>query len=218
MKIQEAEALAGISKKSIRFYEEQGLLTPRRNSENRYREYGMPDVERLRQIKFLRKLGVPLEEIRRILAGKQTLQEGMRRHLAVLEEEKRTLEGSIDYCKRLRDGDTGLEELDAAALLRDMEKREQDGTTRFPNRQKGDARRHRYMGALTGGMLVVVLMGAFLGLTIWGYAAEPQQGPPLPLFLGIAAIPVAVILGVALALGQRFREIGKGEEDDAGKY
>ena len=63
MKINEVEALVGITKKNIRFYEEKGLLTPRRNSENGYREYEARDVEQLRQIKLLRKLGVPLEEV-----------------------------------------------------------------------------------------------------------------------------------------------------------
>ena len=40
MKINEVEALVGITKKNIRFYEEQGLLKPGRNSQNGYREYG----------------------------------------------------------------------------------------------------------------------------------------------------------------------------------
>ena len=69
MKINEVEALLGITKKNIRFYEEQGLLKPGRNSQNGYREYGEPEVELLRQIKLLRKLGVPLEEIRQMQTG-----------------------------------------------------------------------------------------------------------------------------------------------------
>lgn len=54
----------GITKKNIRFYEAEGLLAPRRNSENGYRDYGETEVEILRRIKLLRKLGLPLEEIR----------------------------------------------------------------------------------------------------------------------------------------------------------
>ena len=34
LKINEVEALVGITKKNIRFYEEKGLLSPSRNSEN----------------------------------------------------------------------------------------------------------------------------------------------------------------------------------------
>ena len=55
MKIQQVEELVGISKKNIRFYEEQGLLRPGR-AENGYRAYGQGDVRRLREIKLLRKL------------------------------------------------------------------------------------------------------------------------------------------------------------------
>lgn len=69
MKINEVEALVGITKKNIRFYESEGLLSPRRNSANGYRDYGPEEVEVLRRIKLLRKLGVPLEEIRKMQRG-----------------------------------------------------------------------------------------------------------------------------------------------------
>ena len=68
MKINEVEALVGITRKNIRFYESEGLLTPRRNSENGYRDYGEGEVRTLLQIKLMRKLGVSLEEIRRYCA------------------------------------------------------------------------------------------------------------------------------------------------------
>ena len=81
VKINEVEALVGITKKNIRFYEEQGLLAPRRNSENGYRDYGEAEVSVLRRIKLMRKLGVSLEEIRQMQAGSLTVADGMRRHL-----------------------------------------------------------------------------------------------------------------------------------------
>ena len=76
LKINEVEALVGITKKNIRFYEEQGLLAPSRNAENGYRNYGEAEVAQLRQIKVLRKLGVPMEEIRKMQAGTHTLSDG----------------------------------------------------------------------------------------------------------------------------------------------
>ena len=48
MRINEVEKLVGIPKKNIRFYEEQGLLHPGRESENGYRSYGPAEVETLR--------------------------------------------------------------------------------------------------------------------------------------------------------------------------
>ena len=68
MNIKEAESLTGITKQNIRFYEKKGLLTPQRN-ENKYREYSNEDIERLLQIKMLRKLDVPIEHIQRIFDG-----------------------------------------------------------------------------------------------------------------------------------------------------
>ena len=103
MKINEVEALVGITKKNIRFYEEQGLLKPGRNSQNGYREYGEPEVELLRQIKLLRKLGVPLEEIRQMQTGSRTLGDGMRRHLVTLERERKNLDQAVQFCQALKD-------------------------------------------------------------------------------------------------------------------
>ena len=51
MKINEVEAAVGVTKKNIRFYEEEGLITPGREPGNGYRSYSQTDVERLRRIK-----------------------------------------------------------------------------------------------------------------------------------------------------------------------
>ncbi|MBQ2528837.1 MAG: MerR family transcriptional regulator [Treponema sp.] len=45
MKIYQVEELVGITKKNIRFYEDQGLLCPNRNPQNDYREYSLDDVK-----------------------------------------------------------------------------------------------------------------------------------------------------------------------------
>ena len=47
MKINEVEAAVGVTKKNIRFYEEEGLITPGREPGNGYRSYSQTDVERL---------------------------------------------------------------------------------------------------------------------------------------------------------------------------
>ena len=73
MKIRTVEELVGITRKNIRFYEEEGLLTVKR-ADNGYREYDAEDIVRLKQIKFLRRLFVPIEEIRRVLEGSETLE------------------------------------------------------------------------------------------------------------------------------------------------
>ena len=217
MKINEVEAQVGITKKNIRFYEEQGLLSPRRNSENGYRDYGPEEVAVLRQIKLLRKLGVPLEEIRRMQAGSSTVADGMRRHLVTLERERRNLEQSMELCRGLKDREVRLADLDAAALLAEMEELERSGTT-FLNKQVGDRKPIRYVAPVVVTVLMTALMAAVMALMLWAFARNPAGAPPLPLMVVLVAIPAAVILGVVLALVQRVREIGKGELDDAKNY
>lgn len=216
MKINEVEALAGISKKNIRFYEEQGLLSPRRNSENGYRDYGDEEVEILRRIKVLRKLGVPIEEIRQMLSGAHTVSDGIRRHRITLEREKRNLEQSIELCRQLQDLDIPLSGLDAGELLSKMEQLEQDGTT-FQNKHAQDTR-VRYVAPVVVTAAMVTLMAALSGMLLWAFFTQPEQAPPIWILLLIIGFFAAVIVGVVLALVQRIQEIGKGEIDDAKHY
>lgn len=216
MKINEVEAQVGITKKNIRFYEEQGLLSPRRDSANGYRDYGEAEVAVLRQIKLMRKLGVPLEEIRKMQAG-GTVADGMRRHLVTLERERKSLEQSIQLCQSLKDREERLDALDAAGLLEEMEKLEQTGTT-FQDKQKQDLKPVRYVGAVVMALLTTVLMAAIIALMVWGFTVDPADAPPLTLVAVLVALPGVVILGVLLALFQRIKEIQKGEEDDAKNY
>ena len=217
MKINEVEALVGITKKNIRFYEEQGLLSPRRNSENGYRDYGQEEVDTLRQIKLLRKLGVPLEEIRRMQAGRITVADGMRRHLVTLEREQRSLEQSMERCRCLKNREERLAELDAGSLLAEMEQMEQAGST-FQDKQYGDVKPIRYAAAVIAALVMTAFMAGVIALMIWGFTVEAAEAPPLPLIVVLVALPAVVILGVLLALIQRIREIQRGEEDDAKNY
>lgn len=217
MKINEVETRVGITQKNIRFYEAQGLLSPSRNSKNGYRDYSEADVAVLEQIKLMRKLGLPLEEIRRMQAGTCTLADGMRRHLVTLEREKQNAEQSIQLCRRLTQFEGRLDSLDAQTLLGEMEEMEQMGTT-FQDKQVQDRKPRRYFGAIAAAAAFSGLMAAVIALLIWAYLTDPTEAPPLPLlaiFIGILAF---VILGTLLALLQRVREISKGEIDDAKNY
>ena len=217
LKINEVEALVGITRKNIRFYEAEGLLSPRRNSQNGYRDYGEAEVEVLRRIKLLRKLGLPLEEIRQMQRGTHTVGDGMRRHLISLERDRQNLEASIRLCGSLADRRERLEDLDAQALLEEMARMEQEGTT-FMNKQRQDTKRRRYVAPVLITVLMAVLMAGLIWLFLWAFAVDPAGAPPLPVLALFVAIPAAVVIGVVIALVQRVREIERGEEDDARKY
>ncbi|MBI5838964.1 MAG: MerR family transcriptional regulator [Chloroflexi bacterium] len=68
MKIQDLSRKTGVSAKTIRYYEEIGLLPPPARADNNYRQYGEQDVERLRLVAGARRLDLSLDEIREIVA------------------------------------------------------------------------------------------------------------------------------------------------------
>ncbi len=59
--------LAGVSVRTLHYYDEIKLLTPGRISSNGYRVYGEKEVDSLQQILFYRELGLPLDEISQIM-------------------------------------------------------------------------------------------------------------------------------------------------------
>ena len=67
MTIKEVEKLTGLTAKSIRYYENKGLLTVERNQENDYRSYSEVEVNRLKKIKLLRYLEFSVEEVKELL-------------------------------------------------------------------------------------------------------------------------------------------------------
>jgi DNA-binding transcriptional MerR regulator len=59
--------LAGVSRRTLHYYDQIGLLKPDATGDNRYRYYGEPALLRLQQIRFYRELGLSLEQIIAVL-------------------------------------------------------------------------------------------------------------------------------------------------------
>lgn len=91
--IKELAELSGVSPRTLRYYDEIGLLRPERDAENDYRIYQEEQVDRLQQILFYRQLGLGLEEIRRALDDPSySREESLKSHLSALKQQKEQLE------------------------------------------------------------------------------------------------------------------------------
>ena len=217
MKINEVEAAVGVTKKNIRFYEEEGLISPSREPGNGYRSYSQADVERLRRIKLLRKLDVPLADIREMLAGQKTLAEGMAQQLERLSTRRKDLDEAIGFCELLHGEPGTLEELDVQQTLARLTAREEQGVT-FVNIERTDRKAERIRGACIGAALFVALMAFVIAILVWAFYTDPQDAPPLPLLVVMFGIPAGCIVGTLKVLLDRIEEIGKGEEDAYRNY
>lgn len=91
--IQKLAQLSGVSTRTLRYYDELGLLHPARINSSGYRIYGNREVDLLQQILFYRELGVGLEEIRRIISAPEfDVQRSLRRHHEQLLQKQAQLE------------------------------------------------------------------------------------------------------------------------------
>jgi DNA-binding transcriptional MerR regulator len=95
-RIGEFASLSGLSVKTLRYYDEVGLLKPAATAaESGYRLYTRRELERAREIVELKRLGLSLEEIGRLLEdGAPTevvLEEARRRLAATIDEKQREL-------------------------------------------------------------------------------------------------------------------------------
>lgn len=105
--IQELSRMAGISTRTLRYYDETGLLKPARVTQAGYRYYGTPEVDRLQQILYYRERGFQLHTIQKILQDRDFDKlRAMEDHLAALKQRQaetaaliRTVEQTIRHMK-----------------------------------------------------------------------------------------------------------------------
>ena len=213
MKIKQVEELVGITSKNIRFYENQGLLTPER-AENGYREYHEQNIEALKKIKLLRKLGISVEEIRAVLNHSRSLEDCLEKHLAVLEKERENLSNMQRLSDAILQKRDSIDTLNTNEWLDEMEKLEKEGVD-FVDVSKIDIHMKKKMGAVIGGAVMIVLMLAMIGFFLW---ANSQETLPVGVLIVFVGIPVIVIICIIVALRSRIKEIEGGEEDEAAKY
>jgi DNA-binding transcriptional MerR regulator len=92
--------MAGVSRRTLHYYDEIGLLPPADLAENGYRAYADADLLRLQQILFFRELGFSLKEIGKVIDRPDFDQlQALRDHRGALEKRAQRLDrliGTID--------------------------------------------------------------------------------------------------------------------------
>ena len=96
LSISQAAQRSGVSVRTLRYYDEIGLLKPSEVTPAGYRYYDGPALETLQQIVFYRELGLPLEQISTILrAPDHNRTEALRRHRQLLLMKRRRLDDML---------------------------------------------------------------------------------------------------------------------------
>jgi DNA-binding transcriptional MerR regulator len=102
LRIGELAQAGGASTKTIRYYEQIGLLPPAQRAENGYRFYGADDAQRLRFIRNARSLDFSLDDLTEILALRDRGEAPCRYVIRLLEEKSAEIEERIDQLRVLQ--------------------------------------------------------------------------------------------------------------------
>jgi len=88
--------ISGVSTRTLRYYDEIGLLKPARVAESGYRFYGQEQVDTLQQIMFYRELDFSLEDIKKLLSSPDfDRAKAFASHLSALQEKRKRLDALI---------------------------------------------------------------------------------------------------------------------------
>ena len=127
MKINELEDLLGVSRATIRYYEDQGLVTPPR-TENGYRDYGDEEARLFQKIIVLRKLGVGVPEIKDLIEDKADLHDVLEQNVDNLRTQQCEIAAAIKMCEELDAEAKDFAGIDSPKYLKTIYESEQKGT------------------------------------------------------------------------------------------
>ena len=213
MRIKEVEDLVGITRKNIRFYEKEGLLSPGRELENSYRDYTEDDVRRLRVIRLLRKLDMPISAISDVLEGRISLAESLHLHTLLLEEQRSNIVNAQRVCRLITESGAALSELDTDHYLAEI-LRGEENSTELVDLHKSDTVKKYRESVIVSIVIVALLLVLAVFLIYLNHAGTMSVG----VLIACSAIIVIVLLGVVAAISARMKEIRGGEENDLGNY
>lgn len=101
MYIHELAKLSGITTRTLRYYDEIGLLIPEKRRDTGYRIYHQQHIDRLQQILFYRELDMPLDQIKDILNAEGFEQlKSLRQHQDALLLKKQYINGLLETVKK----------------------------------------------------------------------------------------------------------------------
>jgi DNA-binding transcriptional MerR regulator len=115
--IVEVARLAGVTSRTLRHYDDLGLVPPAFVGGNGYRYYGREQLHRLQEVLVLRELGLPLDAVGRVLDGTGDRTAVLREHQRALASERDRLARLVRAVGRAIDEREGGEVVDPAELF-----------------------------------------------------------------------------------------------------
>lgn len=214
MNIHEVEHIVGLSKKSIRYYEENGLLSPKRNKDNDYRVYSDEDLKILKIIKFLRELGVSIKELQLLKKGNISLQECMLDRINKINSESEKYGKVKNICLELANSNETFENIKISREFEEINILNKEG---FTMRNIKTNKTKKIIGAIIPTIIFGILIIIIPVIVTYIQFTQVEKIPWIVYIFVLLFFSIPII-GLVYNLIVRIREINRGEEDEASKY
>ena len=210
MFINEVENIVKLSKKAIRYYEQEGLINPERNQNNDYRQYTEEDLNKLKIIKFLRELGVPISDLKKLNNHELSLQECLKDRITKIENEEGNYHKVKNMCLEIIKANDTYENIDITNYFQNINILNKEG---FTMKEIKSNKKKKIIGAV----LSSLIFGLFFLITaivfiVMGYVEH------LMIFYLFSLLFLIPFIAIVVNLIKRIEEINGGEEDEASKY
>lgn len=218
MFINEVENIVKLSKKAIRYYEEEGLINPERNQNNDYRLYTEEDLNKLKTIKFLRELGVPISELKKLNNHELSLQECLKERITKIENEEENYLKVKNMCAEIIESNDTYENINITKYFQNINILNKEGFTMYEIKSN---KKKKIIGAVLSSLIFGLLfLIPCIVIFIIGTIEIIKYG--LDIYCLAYYIPVLILIiptiAIIINLIKRIKEINGGEEDEASKY
>ncbi len=213
MTIQDVASKTGLTKKSIRYYEEEGLLTPTRKS-NTYREFNDEDLKTLKLIKFLRELNVPINDIKKLKNEEITLEECMKERINKITNIEKSYEKIKCMCLEIIDNKDTYKDIDISKYFKEINILNKRG---FSMKDISKKHKRKIEGAILSSLTFSLLFILLICIITYG-TFFVEDSMPIIIYVFFMFLLCMPVIGIFINLIKRIKEIRGGEEDEASKY
>lgn len=214
MLINEVIHTVGLSRKSIQYYEKVNLIKPKRNDNNQYRIYTDDDINKLKVIKFLRELDIPIKEIKLLDEGNISLKECMQDRIDKIETEKEQYDKIKNMCLEIYNSNDTIKSINIDKYFLEINKLNKDGFTMLNTKAN---HKKKIMGAIISSVVFEILFISIIS-SISYFQITTNDKIPWIIYIIFMFLFLMPIIAIIYNLVIRIKEIKGGEEDEACKY
>lgn len=200
MHLLEVEKLTGLSRKIIKLYESLGLIKPSKNNEHGVKTYTLKEVQLLKNIKFLRSIGVSLEEIKVLIDKDESLESLMEEKIKEIEIKQENLKNLKKICKNIKSNNESFNSFNLTNYEKEIELLKESGTDILGK----NIERRKKLSLVFLRILMVLFL---ISIVVLIFLATKKEQLSVPVVLVLVAFPGMFIIGIIDTIKETVKEI-----------